>query len=48
MAYAMALGWLYLAGGKKTFGTDNSSVAMLMVAMYPKLPTTTMDNRFHL
>lgn len=48
MAISMALGFLFLGSGKQTFGTSNSAIAALLVALFPKFPQTPVDNRFHL
>jgi anaphase-promoting complex subunit 1 len=48
MALNMALGLLFLGGGDKTIGTDNQSVAALVVALFPRYPSNTTDNRYHL
>ena len=44
----MALGLLFLGGGKYTLGTSNSAIAALVIAFYPALPSTPMENRAHL
>ena len=48
MAISMALGMLFLAAGSHTFGTSNSQVAALVIALFPKLPQSTTDHRCHL
>lgn len=48
MVMSMALGFLFMGGGKTTFATDNASVAALVVALYPRFPTSSSDNRCHL
>lgn len=32
----------------QTFSTSNSSIAALLIALYPRLPTGPNDNRCHL
>lgn len=32
----------------QTFATDNASVAALLIAMFPALPASPLDQRFHL
>lgn len=48
IAISMALGMLFLAAGSHTFGTSNSQVAALVIALFPKLPQSTTDHRCHL
>jgi len=48
MAVSMALGFLFLGGGQLTFSTSKEAVAALLVALYPRVPQTPADNRFHL
>lgn len=48
MAIGMAIGFLFLGGGKMSFCTDNMSVASLLVALFPKFPQNTLDQRCHL
>ena len=45
---SMALGILFLGGGTASLGTSNGAVAALLLALYPRLPTTPQDNRCHL
>ncbi|GIL62356.1 hypothetical protein Vafri_16529, partial [Volvox africanus] len=47
-AVSLALGFLFLGAGTHTFSTTNSSVAALLVALFPTLPHTPTDNRCHL
>ncbi|KAK9828929.1 hypothetical protein WJX72_002853 [[Myrmecia] bisecta] len=48
MAISLGLGFLVLGGGTRTFATTNQAVAALVVAMFPKFPHTSMDQRCHL
>eukprot|EP00268_Persea_americana_P044215 TRINITY_DN4466_c0_g1_i1.p1 TRINITY_DN4466_c0_g1~~TRINITY_DN4466_c0_g1_i1.p1 ORF type:complete len:1760 (-),score=299.95 TRINITY_DN4466_c0_g1_i1:451-5376(-) len=48
VAVNMAIGFLFLGGGLRTFSTANSAVAALLIALYPRLPTGPNDNRCHL
>ena len=48
MALHMALGLLFLGGGKYTLATDQASVAAMICAFFPKFPTHSNDNRYHL
>ena len=47
MAMSMALGLLFMGGGATTFSTDDEAVAALVIALYPKFPRSTTDNRHH-
>ncbi|XP_069957197.1 anaphase-promoting complex subunit 1 isoform X2 [Cherax quadricarinatus] len=44
----MALGFLYLGGGRFSLGTSNMAIAALLIACFPKFPTHSNDNRYHL
>lgn len=44
----MAIGFLFLGGGKYTLNTSNISVAMLLCSLYPQWPNLPNDNRYHL
>ncbi|CAH0559464.1 unnamed protein product [Brassicogethes aeneus] len=48
LATHMALGLLYLGGGRYTLSNSPASVAALICALYPKFPTHSNDNRYHL
>ncbi|XP_057979662.1 anaphase-promoting complex subunit 1 isoform X2 [Malania oleifera] len=48
MAVSLAIGFLFLGGGMRTFSTSNSSIAALLITLYPRLPTGPSDNRCHL
>lgn len=48
MAVSLAIGFLFLGGGTRTFSTSNSAVAALLITLYPRLPTGPNDNRCHL
>ncbi|XP_047316183.1 anaphase-promoting complex subunit 1 [Impatiens glandulifera] len=48
MAVSLAVGFLFLGGGVRTFSTSNSSIAALLIALYPRLPMGPNDNRCHL
>lgn len=39
---------MFLGGGMRTFSTNNSSIAALLITLYPRLPTGPNDNRCHL
>lgn len=42
----MALGLLFLGGGRYTLSNSPASVAALICAFYPKFPTHSNDNRY--
>jgi len=48
MAIHTSIGFLFLGSGKYTFSTNNLSIACLLMALYPKFPDHTNDNRYHL
>lgn len=48
MAHHMALGLLFLGGGRYTLSTSNSAIAALLCALYPHFPVHSTDNRYHL
>ncbi|CAE8701227.1 unnamed protein product, partial [Polarella glacialis] len=48
MATHMALGWVCLGGGRYTFDQEPLSIAALLMAAFPRLPTSLTDNRCHL
>ncbi len=45
MAVNMALGLLFMAGGRYTLKTDPMSVALMLCAFYPQFPVDSNDNR---
>lgn len=48
MAVSMAIGLLFLGSGSLSLSTSNEAVAALLIAAYPALPVSPLDNRFHL
>ncbi|XP_058181037.1 anaphase-promoting complex subunit 1 isoform X3 [Rhododendron vialii] len=48
MAVSLAIGFLFLGGGMRTFSTSSNSIAVLLISLYPRLPTGPNDNRCHL
>lgn len=48
MAYASAIGLLFLGGGSCTLGNEPSDIAALIISMFPRVPIFTHDNRYHL
>ncbi len=47
MAMSMALGFLFMGGGARTFSTCDEAVAALVIALYPRFPCSTADNCSH-
>ena len=45
IATHMALGFLFLAGGRYTLGTSNAAIACLLVALFPRFPLHSNDTR---
>ena len=45
---SLGIGFLFLGGGMRTFSTNDSSIAALLITLYPRLPTGPNDNRCHL
>lgn len=45
LATHMALGLLFLGGGKYTLSTTPEAIAALIIAFYPQFPTHSNDNR---
>lgn len=48
MAVSLAIGFLFLGGGMRTFSTNNSAIACLLITLYPRFPIGPNDNRCHL
>ncbi|XP_012289018.1 anaphase-promoting complex subunit 1 [Orussus abietinus] len=48
LATHMALGLLFLGGGRYTLSNSPSAVAALVISLFPKFPTHSNDNRYHL
>ncbi|XP_027163442.1 anaphase-promoting complex subunit 1 [Coffea eugenioides] len=48
MAVSLGIGFLFLGGGMRTFSTSNTSIAALLITLYPRLPAGPNDNRCHL
>ncbi|KAL9932390.1 hypothetical protein V8E36_008869 [Tilletia maclaganii] len=44
----LALGFLFLGGGRYTFGTSDGAIACLLIACFPRFPATSSENRAHL
>lgn len=47
-AVSLALGFLFMGGGGRTFATDDASVAALVIALFPAFPASPTDQRCHL
>lgn len=48
MALGISIGFLFLGGSCCKFSTSNSAIAMLLLSMWPALPSGPNDNRSHL
>lgn len=48
MATHTAIGFVFLGGGKYTFDQEPMSIAALLMAAFPRWPTSLTDNRCHL
>ncbi|SPO36765.1 related to negative regulator of mitosis [Pseudozyma flocculosa] len=48
MATHMAIGLLFLGGGRLTLGSSDSAIAALLIAFFPRFPGSSTDNRAHL
>lgn len=48
MAISMAIGFLFLGGSCCKFSGSPASTALLLLSMWPALPTHPHDNRCHL
>jgi hypothetical protein len=48
MALSMALGLLFLGGGRATLARSKEAIAALVVSLYPMMPLNTADNKYHL
>jgi len=47
-AYGTAIGLLFLGGGSCTLGRDPKDIAALIMAFFPRFPSSTSDNQYHL
>ncbi|KAK7469621.1 hypothetical protein BaRGS_00036350 [Batillaria attramentaria] len=48
IATAMSIGLLFLGGGKCTLSTTPEAVGAMLIAFFPKFPTSSTDNKHHL
>ncbi|CEG47463.1 Anaphase-promoting complex (APC), subunit 1 (meiotic check point regulator/Tsg24) [Plasmopara halstedii] len=48
MALSMAIGLLFLGGGRATISQSKEAIAALVISLYPMPPINTADNKYHL
>ena len=48
MAVSMAIGMLFLGGGRATLCTSKEAIGALVISLYPRFPISTSDCRYHL
>mmetsp|Transcript_22180 Transcript_22180/g.51156 ORF Transcript_22180/g.51156 Transcript_22180/m.51156 type:complete len:302 (-) Transcript_22180:1641-2546(-) len=48
MAIGAAIGLLFLGGGTCTLGRSNEDIVALVTAFFPRFPSSTSDNQYHL
>jgi anaphase-promoting complex subunit 1 len=48
LAYGTAVGLLFLGGGTCTLGREPEDIAALLMAFFPRYPSSTSDNQYHL
>ncbi len=48
MAVHMAIGFLFLGGGRYSLSTSDGAIASLICSLYPQFPNASNDNRYHL
>jgi anaphase-promoting complex subunit 1 len=48
LAFGTAIGLLFLGGGTCTLGRDPQDIAALIMAFFPRFPSSTADNQYHL
>eukprot|EP00887_Chlorella_sp_A99_P005912 scaffold29.g5912.t1 len=48
IAVAMGLGFLFMGAGSLTFGTSPQAVAALVISLFPRMPSSPSDHRYHL
>ncbi|RLN94280.1 hypothetical protein BBJ28_00006710 [Nothophytophthora sp. Chile5] len=48
MALSMAIGLLFLGGGRATLSRSKEAIAALVISLYPMVPMNTADNKYHL
>lgn len=42
------MGLLFLGGGRLSLASDKYSIAMLLISLYPRWPSSPSDNYYHL
>ena len=48
MMVGMALGFLFLSGGTRSFSSSLPATAALVISLFPRFPVAPTDNRWHL
>ncbi|KAG1700314.1 hypothetical protein DVH05_012115 [Phytophthora capsici] len=48
MALSMAIGLLFLGGGRATVSRSKEAISALVISLYPMSPMNTADNKYHL
>lgn len=48
MGVHMAMGFLFLGGGRRTLSRSNAAIAGLLCSVYPVFPATVTGNRYHM
>lgn len=48
LAFGSAIGLLFLGGGTCTLGREPKDIAALLLAFFPRFPSSTSDNQYHL
>ncbi|KAL3666576.1 hypothetical protein V7S43_008203 [Phytophthora oleae] len=48
MALSMAIGLLFLGGGRATVSRSKEAISALVISLYPMPPMNTADNKYHL
>lgn len=48
MARSMAIGLLFMSGGRCSLSNSNAAIALLLISCYPRWPIDSNDNRHHL
>jgi anaphase-promoting complex subunit 1 len=48
LTYGTAIGMLFLGGGTCTLGREPEDIAALIMAFFPRYPSSTSDNQYHL
>ncbi|KAF1332168.1 Anaphase-promoting complex subunit, partial [Globisporangium splendens] len=48
MALSMAIGLLFIGGGRATVSRSKEAIASLVISLFPMFPMNTADNKYHL